>query len=66
MQYVLTYKSTEGVDALMILLRNNGFALLHGLNNVHSLKEKIIGICIDFDDKKVFQLNVTCMASWCC
>lgn len=64
MQYVLSYKSYQGIDKLVKKLSFDGFSLFHGLENVYSLKEKIIGICIDFDSKVVFQLGITSMAFW--
>lgn len=45
-------------------LSKDGFKLLHGLDHCLSLKEKVLGVCIDFTDLVVFQLNVTCLACW--
>jgi len=64
MQYVLSYKSYQGIDKLVKKLRTDGFSLLHSLDDIPNLKEKIIGICIDFDSKTVFQLGITSMAFW--
>ena len=65
MQYVLAYKSYKGINTFVKKLRDDGFSIHHGLDNIIGLKDKIVGLCIDLDDKTVFQLNVTCMACWC-
>ena len=64
MQYVLAKKTIKGVRNLMTLLREEGFGILQGLDNI-SDDERIIGICVDLKDKKCFRLNITCMAAWC-
>lgn len=64
-QLVLAFKTNEGLINLINKLNNNGFQILHGLNDINSLKHKIIGTCVDLDDKVVFQLGVTSMACWC-
>ena len=65
MQYVLAYKSIEGIKELVDRLMEDGYHIFHGLNHINELKDKVIGICVDMDTKNVFQLNITCMASWC-
>ena len=64
-QYILAFKTLSGVDELVKMLKKDGFIIHHGLDEVYTLKEKIIGICIDLNDKVVFQINVTGMACWC-
>ena len=64
MQYVLAIKTIQGVRNLMTLLKEEGFGILQGLDDI-SDGERIIGVCVDLKDRKCFRLNVTCMAAWC-
>lgn len=60
MQYVLSRKSNQGILDLVVLLKKEGFKIRHNLDHIKS-DDDIIGICIDFKDRSVFQLNVICM-----
>lgn len=64
-QLVLAFKTNEGIINLINKLNKDGFQILHGLNDVRSLKYKIIGTCVDLENKIVFQLGATSMACWC-
>lgn len=66
MQYILTYKSYDGINTLINRLsKEDGYKIYHKLDDVYNLKEKVIGIAIDLDDYTVFQLGVTSMACYC-
>ena len=39
--------------------------MLHGLDDVNNIKERIIAVVVDNRDRVMFQSNVTCMACWC-
>ena len=65
MQYVLSYKNKNSLFNFLTRLKNDGYSLHHGLDDCYKITERIIGICVDFENKTVFQLNVTCMACWC-
>lgn len=62
MQYILSYKSLEGIKLLSDKLKDNGYEIYSGLDAPESISNKIIGICVDLYNKVVYQLNVACMA----
>lgn len=65
MQYVLSYRNVDGIKILIAKLKESGYEIHTGLDDFNSLGNKIIGICVDLDEKEAYQLNVTCMACWC-
>lgn len=62
MQYILSYKSLEGIKLFCTKLKEIGYEIYTGLDAPESISNKVIGICVDLDNKVVYQLNVTCMA----
>ncbi len=61
----MSYKSVLSIKILIAKLKGMGYEIHTGLDDLNSLKNKIIEICVDLDKKEVYQLNVTCMACWC-
>ena len=64
-QISLSYKNKGEIKKLAGKLKEIGYELLHGLNNVDNIKEHIVAVVVDNHDKVMFQSNVTCMACWC-
>jgi len=63
-QIPFSYKSREEIQEVVDACKEIGYSILHGLNDVQSIKENIVAVCIDTEEKKIFQLNVTCMCAW--
>lgn len=55
---------TLSYKPLLLKLANDGYALLHGLDDLTNISD-FPAICIDIEKRKVFCTNVTCLACWC-
>ena len=64
-QISLSYKNKEEIKKLAENLKKNGFKMLHGLDDVNNIKERIVAVVVDNKDRVMFQSCVTCMACWC-
>ena len=70
-QYHVAPTSLEKVDELVKLLKERGYSIGNGLDNVLSLDKLPVGLCIDNgldnrnNGKCIFSTNVTCMACYC-
>ena len=70
-QYHVAPTSSEKVDELVKLLKERGYSIGNGLDNVLSLGKLPVGLCIDNgldnrnNGKCIFTTNVTCMACYC-
>ena len=64
-QISLSYKDKEEIKKLAEKLEEKGYKLLHGLDDIDHIKEHIVAVVVDNQDKVMFQSNVTCMACWC-
>lgn len=63
-QFPLRYDKVEDIKELAVFLEKKGYEILHGLSEPEKLKEHIVALVVDSDDKTLFQSNVTCMAAW--
>ena len=60
----LRYETFDEIRELVKFLKEKGYKILHGLDN---LKEgsHVVAVIIDDEDKTLSTTNITCMARWC-
>lgn len=63
-QIPLTHQSLEELIELVNFLKEKGYKIMHGLDDIKETKN-IIAVVIDREEKTLHQSNVTCMACWC-
>ena len=64
-QIPLVYESKDDLKEVIKICKKLDYKILHGLDDIDSIKEHIVAIVLDTEEKKVFQSNITCMACWC-
>ena len=61
----LAYHDEDEIKELVNFLEPKGYEILHGLNDVDSLKYPVVAVAVDTEEKTVSQSTVTSMAFWC-
>ena len=63
-QIPLRYETVDEIRELVKFLKEKGYKILHGLDNLKE-GDHVVAVVIDIEDKDVHTTNITCMARWC-
>ena len=63
-QIPLRHKTFDEIRELVKFLKEKGYKILHGLDNLKE-DDRVVAVVIDVEDKNVHTTNITCMARWC-
>lgn len=63
-QIPLEHQSLEELKELVSFLKEKGYKIMHGLDNINDYNH-IVAVVVYNEDNTLCKSNITCMANWC-